>query len=249
MISINSFPVFNGNVIARPFKKFFEEHQLYDEFKPSVKNAKIYEKMDGALGIMFFYKGKPFFCNRQSFKSQQAIVASNIFYQKYAKHLNAISQNNRTYLFEIIYPENRFVVNYGIEKDLYLLDIIDNESGKSINEKSFFKRPNFKLNNSNNDRKNEGFVIQTKNGFKLKIKNDIYKKRYLEIEEIKTVIAKNAYYIRNTHNKENWNVDYNKLYKIFLRKYFFLYLRLYNVDSNNEDNIIKKISIRKVFPG
>ena len=37
----------------------------------------------------------------------------------------------KTYLFEIIYPENRIVVDYGDYKGLVLIDVIDNETGKS----------------------------------------------------------------------------------------------------------------------
>lgn len=40
----------------------------------------------------------------------------------YAKH-------GKTYLFEIIYPENRIVVDYGDYKGLVLIDVIDNETG------------------------------------------------------------------------------------------------------------------------
>ena len=43
------------------------------------------------------------------------------FYPRYSK----------TYLFEIIYPENRIVVDYGEYKGLVLIDVIDNETGKS----------------------------------------------------------------------------------------------------------------------
>lgn len=43
------------------------------------------------------------------------------FYAKY----------NKTYLFEIIYPENRIVVDYGEYKGLVLIDVIDNETGFS----------------------------------------------------------------------------------------------------------------------
>ncbi|MFD2909754.1 NUDIX domain-containing protein [Flavobacterium ardleyense] len=239
----------NGNIIARPFKKFFEEHQLYDEFKPSQYKAKIYEKIDGALGIMFFYKGKLIFCNRQSFKSRQAVVASEIFYKKHAKQLDTLTQHNRTYLFEIVYPNNRFVVNYGIEEDLYLLGIMENSTGRKSKEQTSFKTPQLKTKNAIFDKKNEGSVIHFEDDFKLKIKTDSFKKRYLEIEQIKTNISKNTTYLKNNANRENWNVDYNKLYNIFLRKYLLLYLQYYKEDNNSEQKNIKKITFRKVFPG
>ena len=41
------------------------------------------------------------------------------------------AKRNKTYLFEIIYPENRIVVDYGDYKGLVLIDVIDNETGFS----------------------------------------------------------------------------------------------------------------------
>jgi RNA ligase len=39
---------------------------------------------------------------------------------------------NETYLFEIIYPENRIVVDYGGYKGLDLLAVLDTETGKTL---------------------------------------------------------------------------------------------------------------------
>ncbi|MFK7001506.1 NUDIX domain-containing protein [Flavobacterium oreochromis] len=238
----------NGNIIARPFKKFFEEHQLYEEYKPSQNKVKIYDKIDGALGIMFFYKNKLVFCNRQSFKSRQAIVASEIFYKKYVRQLDLIVKDNKTYLFEIVYPNNRFVVNYGTDESLYLLGIIENNSGKLIDEQSFFKKPNLKTFETIQDKKNEGAVIHYDNGFKVKIKTEFFKKRYSEIEQIKIDISKNGRYLDN-NNYFNWNVEYIKLQKIFKRKYQLLYSKKYSLTKSNEETIIKELSNKKVFPG
>ena len=41
------------------------------------------------------------------------------------------AERNKTYLFEIIYPENRIVVDYGEYKGLVLIDVIDNKTGES----------------------------------------------------------------------------------------------------------------------
>lgn len=239
-----------GNVIARPFKKFFEEHQLYDEFKPSQNKSNIYDKLDGALGIMFFYKGKLIFCNRQSFKSRQAIVASEIFYKKYAIYLDEINKDNRTYLFEIIYPNNRFVVNYGTLEELFLLGIMENHSGKKIREKTFFTTPLLKEEGTIFDKKGEGAVIHYEDDFRLKLKTDYFKKRYLEIEQIKENIAENRSYIVENNSRDNWNADYNKLYKLFIIKYLSLYVKYYDENSfENDVKIEEIISFKKVFPG
>jgi len=240
----------NGYVIARPFKKFFEEHQLYKESYPIKKENIIYEKKDGALGLLFFYKNNPIFCNRQSFKSRQSIIASEILYSKYSKHLSTIIKSNRTYLFEIIYPDNRFVVNYGVESDLFLLDVKENHTGNSLIKNDVFSEPK-RMNNYNAfDRKNEGVVLLFENGFKLKIKNNFYKKRYLEIRKIKSGIAKNIEYFGIENNRDNWNLDYYLVYKMYLKKYLQIYLNYYQNNKNESpENIFNKVNSRNAFPG
>jgi|GEM_PF-890399 len=240
----------NGQVLARPFKKFFEEHQLYADFMPSDTHFTIHEKIDGALGMLFFYKNKPIFCNRQSFKSRQAVVASEIFYDQYARYLGAL-QTDTTYLFEIVYPNNRFVVNYGNTRDLFLLGMIDRRSGQDVFlENAFFKIPAVMQHHDSLDKKGEGAVLRYRNGFKLKVKNDFYRQRYAEIAQIKADFTEKASYLANkNHDRQNWNVDYNRLYAVFARKYLFLYVNYLRESGLSQDQILKKIASRKMFPG
>ena len=116
-----------GNIIARPFGKFFnlgetEESKLYPE-KPI-----IYPKFDGSLGILYFDGDKPCISTRGSFESEQAIFATKWIQDKFP---NAIFdfKGNKTYLFEIVYPQNRIVVNYGDMAELVLLAVINTETG------------------------------------------------------------------------------------------------------------------------
>jgi RNA ligase len=60
------------------------------------------------------------FASRGSFTSEQAIRGSEIL----KKHNLDSLHPGYTYLFEIIYPENRIVVNYGSEEKLILLGIV-----------------------------------------------------------------------------------------------------------------------------
>lgn len=123
-----------GNIVARPFPKFFnlDEHSRSDiTFS---KPFKIYEKMDGSLGI--FYKlpssDKWAVSTRGSFTSNQAIEATRIYNDKYAKDWTPAV--GTTPLVEIIYPSNRIVVDYGDMEDLVLLTVIDNATGRDIPE-------------------------------------------------------------------------------------------------------------------
>lgn len=102
--------VATGEVLARPFPKFFnyQEHVAKGWNIPA-EEPQVYEKLDGSLGILYWLNDVPWIATRGSFKSDQAIWATEWF-RKNIDH----SKLNRewTYLFEIIYPENRIVVNY-----------------------------------------------------------------------------------------------------------------------------------------
>ena len=223
---------FDGKIIARPFPKFFN----YEEHKPEDipnENYVVYEKMDGSLGILFYYeeelsderryniwfnnnyetgmerffdpnnlpdynnsyyeptpktKGEWILATRGSFTSSQAIKGKEILDNKY--DVSSL-RKGRTYLFEIIYPENRIVVDYGNEEKLVLLGVIDTESGEELpNSAIFFMQEQgfeivttyktwgegydlLKEEISNN---REGYVIRFKNGFRMKIKGEEYKR-------------------------------------------------------------------------
>jgi RNA ligase len=51
----------DGNVVARPFRKFFNLEQV--ESLPD-KPFDVYEKLDGSLGILYWWDGKPYITTR-----------------------------------------------------------------------------------------------------------------------------------------------------------------------------------------
>ena len=227
-----------GDIVAKPFKKFFN----YEEHKPEEipnEDYVVYEKMDGSLGILFYYeyelsdekrynmwfnnnyetgmerffdpnnlpdydnpyyeptpktKGEWILCTRGSFISEQSIKGREILEKYDYKRL----PKEFTYLFEIIYPENRIVCEYDYE-DLILLGAINTKNGIEINIhndldedirfNNLFKNLGFKLvmvyktwgetydllkEEISKDR--EGYVIRFKNGFRMKIKGEEYKR-------------------------------------------------------------------------
>ncbi len=226
-----------GEIVARPFKKFFN----YEEHKPEdLPNEffEVYEKMDGSLGILFYYeyelsderryniwfnnnyetgmekffdpknlpdfdnpyyeptpktKGEWIMATRGSFTSPQAIKGKKLL-EKY--NFNRL-HTDYTYLFEIIYKENRIVCEYDYE-DIVLLGMIETKSGTEVNIHNSNEDIRFQNMISNigfrvvmlyktwgesydllkeeisNDR--EGYVIRFKNGFRMKIKGEEYKR-------------------------------------------------------------------------
>ena len=65
-----------GMIIARPLPKFFNHYEIKGQI-PS-DEFEVYVKLDGSLIIMAFFNGKPFFCTRGSFTSEQAKKAEEI---------------------------------------------------------------------------------------------------------------------------------------------------------------------------
>jgi RNA ligase len=116
-----------GNVIARPFRKFFNYGEESKENLPTEKPI-LYEKLDGSLGIQFYRGEDVCISTRGSFVSDQAIWATNWMKQRGLKKSDFLE--GKTYLYEILYKENRIVVSYGDREELVLLAVIDNETGE-----------------------------------------------------------------------------------------------------------------------
>ena len=173
------------NIVARPFRKFHN----YEELDPSqIPNLpfEVYQKMDGSLGIMYWINDVPYIATRGSFESEQAIHATKILHKRLSESPNLIAKYNRdaTHLFEIIYPENRIVVNYGNFDNLIMLAIIDNRTGRDLllhNGGFPIVKKYDGLTDLNEilelqQENEEGFVIKFSNDFRVKIKFDEYKR-------------------------------------------------------------------------
>jgi RNA ligase len=126
---------YDYKVLARPFKKFFnyDEH-VNNGWKIPLGSYDVAEKVDGSLGIVYFVDGIPSIATRGSFNSEQAVEANIILRDMInSGQVDLFKMRPEyTYLVEIIYPENRIVVNYGDERNLYLLAVIDTKTGEDL---------------------------------------------------------------------------------------------------------------------
>ena len=219
-----------GNVVAKTFNKFFnmEEHQ--PEEIPN-EPFEVFEKLDGSLGILFYYEreltfeertklmdttngpwdsfahiavemdrqkiptkhGEWILATKGSFTSDQAVKGMEMLKKyRYERLLPGF-----TYLFEIIYPENRIVCQYDYE-DLILLAVIDNHDGYELKihddkihlggnrfrnlylnlgfkmVKKYDGVKDYKTLKSLISEDREGYVIRFQNGFRMKIKGEEY---------------------------------------------------------------------------
>jgi len=178
-----------GQVVAKPFPKFFNLGEMPETQLPNLPNEayKVYEKVDGSLGIIYFHKGWKI-ATRGSFSSPQALKATELL-KKYELYY---LRTDCTFLVEIIYPDNKIVVNYKGEEKLVFLGGYENDTGKElifeecpINGMESAKSYNYTINEMIELQKTlskdqEGFVVRFESGLRLKIKG----KEYLKIHKI-----------------------------------------------------------------
>ena len=187
-----------GNVIAKGFDKFFN----IEEHKPDeIPNEpfEVFEKLDGSLGILFWYEGKWILTSKGSFTSEQAIKGKEILDSKYNVH--PIPKGYTT-LVEIIYPQNRIVCNYGDDVSLVVLSMISNASGKELEYNSlkligeetnmplvkvYDGISDYKTLKSMIDKEREGYVVKFRNGFRIKIKGEEYVRLHKILTEFSNV--------------------------------------------------------------
>lgn len=236
-----------GNIVSRPFKKFFNmeenKHTPTEEFE-------VYTKEDGSLGIFFHYNGEWVLATRGSFTSDQAIKGREIL-KKYRMTLlsdkdvyEAIGYKNiedYTILGELVYKNNRIVVDYGDREDFILLGMINKIDGSELDYDKLVKfgeilgMPVVKKYDGINDYSvlksmvgdnEEGFVVKFSNGDKMKIKGE----EYLRLHKIMTNLSTTAVWevLANGQSMDNLLKDvpdelYNKIksYEKDLRYAFF----------------------------
>ena len=174
-----------GNILYRPFEKFFnwEEHTGEDSKLDPIPNEKfkVFAKLDGSLGILYWMNDEPYLATRGSFVSDQAMTGSVILRRYDWSKIN----KKYTYLFEIIYPENRIVIDYGGAKAIILLAVIDTETGKTLDTKENCADFPYvqevpvegkSIADLKNDQKDnqEGYVLLFDSGVRVKVKFEEY---------------------------------------------------------------------------
>jgi RNA ligase len=171
---------YTNKIVARPFRKFFNIEELDPADIPDL-DFTVTDKMDGSLGILYWFDDIPYIATRGSFTSEQALHATKILSDKYW-HLFHKLDRKVTYLFEIVYPSNRIVIDYGETDDIFLIGMINTANGQEYRLRDTIKNPGFKITTVYDgvadfnrlrdiavDNK-EGFVIRFSNGLRVKMK-------------------------------------------------------------------------------
>jgi T4 RnlA family RNA ligase len=183
----------NYNIIARPFGKFFNLGEMENQYIP-VESFEVYEKMDGSLGILYFVDEKPFIASRGSFTSEQSIKATELLYTKYHDAIGRLDKDH-TYLFEIIYPANRIVLDYGDAEMLVLLGIVETATGIDLAlvdigfpvVKRYDGIQDIHALKDLEETNKEGFVIKYRSGLRYKVKFTEYLRIHRIVTQVSTI--------------------------------------------------------------
>jgi RNA ligase len=186
-----------GNIVARPLKKFFNFGELVAKNKVPEGGFSVYEKLDGSYIQLFYYKGQWVVSSKGSFISDHAQYAQEIFHSMGA--IRTLEEYNN-YIFELIHPDTRIVLDYGDKKKLVLLAVINNETGEETEPLEYEEEfeyaqelnlhPSVEVDNWEdlrlsipNDK--EGYVVKFDNGERMKLKGN----EYLRLHKIVTEIS------------------------------------------------------------
>ena len=182
-----------GYVIASSFRKFFNYEEVVGQVPVKADYVYVQEKMDGSLGILFYYEGEWILATKGSFTSEQAKKGMEILKEKY-KFFDQIFMTHVTYIVEIIYPENTIVVDYKGEEKIVFLSTSENGyenhwttslsifKGSGIKDDDIIKTEQYfsfgpdlyRLLKDRNTYNSEGFVLTFQPYFRMKIKFEDY---------------------------------------------------------------------------
>lgn len=121
---------FTGEILARPFGKFFNSVEREAVELGLTGPVRVTDKMDGSMALSYWTPDGLRIATRGSFTSEPALHASKVLVERYEGKWTPNPE--LTYIWEIIYPENRIVVNYGEMDDIVLLAAINKETGLSV---------------------------------------------------------------------------------------------------------------------
>lgn len=188
-------------IVGNCMPKFFNYGQKETAHIDLTGPVQVTDKLDGSMGTVCFYGDELVVATRGSFESDQALWAYNFIagrsdyydaFKTLCKGPRESSIDDVTAVVEIIYPENRIVVDYGSKRDVVLIGAIGNtwdlSNGKQlwISADEIYSWPGERVEKFDADsfedalrlppRENrEGVVIYfTKTGDRVKIKQEGY---------------------------------------------------------------------------
>ena len=123
------------NLIARGPRKFFNYGEPSANEYPLDTKVRLTTKHDGSLGIGWvYYDGEEVIvyhgvATRGSFTSNQAEHAGELLSNDDRANIDWADNSGHSRMWEIVFPENRIVLDYGDRDELIPLGTVDNRTG------------------------------------------------------------------------------------------------------------------------
>ncbi len=117
------------NIIAYPMTKFFNYSELSESVKSMIHNENfiVTEKLDGSLIQAFNYNGNLIVTSSGGFETEQANLAEKIIRNNKVLYETIIGLTNHNFVFELIAPLSKVVIDYNEEVKLVLITIISSK--------------------------------------------------------------------------------------------------------------------------
>lgn len=190
-----------GNILNHPFPKFFNYEELSAKDKKQFSSSQVESvctKEDGSLIIVFYYLQGWIVTTRGAWDSEQAISAAKILIRDHASFITD-ADKTKTYLFELIGPNNFHVIRSYVVDELVLLGIRDEKTDEPLYAlQEFAKKYQFsspkefsawspELYAEISECKSphvEGVVLKNRNGDRCKVKSKFYCRLHRLVTEL-----------------------------------------------------------------
>jgi len=127
-----------GNVVSRPFHKFFNLNEAEESKEERLKGREFVfrEKLDGTMVHFLLHKGVPLPLTQKSFENEQIERTREIVEKdkKLKEFIVSTLRKGITPIFELVSPDFQIVVPISEEK-LYLTELRQNRDGKYLLER------------------------------------------------------------------------------------------------------------------
>lgn len=182
-----------GELVATPFPKFFNYGERDAKLPDEPFHA--FEKLDGSLGIVFFHDDRWQVTTKGAFGASQARWAEARLAQWDLRLLDP----RTTYLFEIVYRDNRIVVHYdyeelvllgayagdGMELDAPAVAALAAQLGTRAARRYEYAHVDDIVRAAEAlDKNDEGFVVRFASGHRIKLKGSAYRRVHALISRV-----------------------------------------------------------------
>lgn len=187
-----AFDVLTGQCICLPLNKFFNVGESTDTQTDLIKDqfVECFEKRDGSMVTPVLVNGKLFWKTKKSFFSDVAVLAQSMVPDNVTELAWYCQLFKLTPIFEFTHPDSRIVLDYSGEPNFTLIAIRDTVNGKYLSwekvesiaklhenvptVKKYEKTWSEILDDVDNKKDIEGYVLVLKDGRRVKIKTKWY---------------------------------------------------------------------------